>query len=1159
MTRRSHYSKSVLLCVLGITIPAWCGMAAACRRPPERSTQLAAVHQALVSGKYAEAERLAADQTARAEADDGPDSLAVGRALDSLIEARIKNGYAGASDILPLAERAVRLKERHLGRTDPETAVSLHNLASLHEQRGEFSAALPLVERSLTIRTAAFDADDPMIADSLDQLGLVLIELERFKEAEPRLTQSLRTREARSAQSPLAVARTLEFIALLHRNTAKYAAAVPVIDRALDIRKRLAGDHPDSLFALQIRGDLYSFMGDAASAQRTWSSALELGGRTLRAEHPAIAQVLRRLGYVAFALGNLTDARRLRQRALKIGEQSLAPCDPALAALVNAVGISLQNDGEYLAARKVYRTALDTVRACRQARSSDLTADEEATLLLNEGESALRVGDLAEADALYQRAVDTWSKGLRPDHPYVAKGLDAVAEVAALRGKPATALSLYEHALRIRRQELREDHPQVAWTLTNLARTMADMGNLAGALQQLNRALAIYKKSGSSDEPDHLARVFELKGLLETRQGRLDAARASLDQAMAERRRIFGERHPIVAETRAILATNDLLRGHVPAALRGALEAEHSGREHLAFTVRYLPERQALFYAAKRPRGLDLALTVAANRSVADSTGVFDAVIHSRGIVLDELAARHRGTSTSDAETGKLLAGALAARQRFANLMVRSLQASVARAILDDAQKDKEEAERLLAERNVAGRVDPKQPPIGLGEIVAALPARSVLVSFVRYERTVDIKRAIAGSKPAVTSYIAFIVRPASRRPVVVPLGQADLIEPAIAEWRKQVTRPAMRAKDDPSLETDFRLLGDRLRRELWDPLEPHVRGSDLILVVPDGAINLVNFAALPIGPTEYWIDRGPLIQYLTTERDVVQLADVKPAAAKGLLALGGVTFGQGIARDNSGSLATSGADASAQLRTGCGLRSQPFIPLPATLKEVNEIARRWEASTSSSSRTVDVLTGRAATEGAFKAQAAGHRVLHLATHGFFLGGECAPSAASTQGPGAVVTAGWDAPVTYVENPLLQTGLALAGANLRAQAKPTEDDGILTAEEVAALNLDGIEWAVLSACDTGLGIIQAGEGVFGLRRAFQIAGARTVIMSLWSVEDEITRDWMRALYEGRLERRLGTAAAIRDASLAVLRDRRARARSTHPFFWAGFVAAGDWK
>jgi CHAT domain-containing protein len=146
-----------------------------------------------------------------------------------------------------------------------------------------------------------------------------------------------------------------------------------------------------------------------------------------------------------------------------------------------------------------------------------------------------------------------------------------------------------------------------------------------------------------------------------------------------------------------------------------------------------------------------------------------------------------------------------------------------------------------------------------------------------------------------------------------------------------------------------------------------------------------------------------------------------------------------------------------------------------------------------------------------------------------------------------------------VENPLLFSGLAFAGANRRAAASLEEEDGILTAEEVAALNLEGVEWAVLSACNTGLGTVAAGEGVLGLRRAFQVAGVRTVIMSLWSVEDRAARQWMEALYWARLRGRLDTAAAVRQASLTVIRERRANGQSTHPFYWASFVAAGDWR
>jgi CHAT domain-containing protein len=162
-----------------------------------------------------------------------------------------------------------------------------------------------------------------------------------------------------------------------------------------------------------------------------------------------------------------------------------------------------------------------------------------------------------------------------------------------------------------------------------------------------------------------------------------------------------------------------------------------------------------------------------------------------------------------------------------------------------------------------------------------------------------------------------------------------------------------------------------------------------------------------------------------------------------------------------------------------------------------------------------------------------------MATHGFFAEG-CAPSAA--------------------RSPLLLSGLALAGANRRGELKPEdeEEDGILTAEEITSLDLSKADWVVLSACETGLGKLEAGEGVLGLRRAFQVAGVGTVIMSLWPVEDVSTRAWMKHLYEERLAG-ASTSEAVRGASLKVIAERRKAGKSVHPSTWGAFVAAGDWR
>ena len=218
-----------------------------------------------------------------------------------------------------------------------------------------------------------------------------------------------------------------------------------------------------------------------------------------------------------------------------------------------------------------------------------------------------------------------------------------------------------------------------------------------------------------------------------------------------------------------------------------------------------------------------------------------------------------------------------------------------------------------------------------------------------------------------------------------------------------------------------------------------------------------------------------------------------------------------------------------------------------------------WNLEAGEPHGSATVLTSANATEHEFKRLAPGRRILHLATHGFFLGTGCAAAPADARAVGGL--AGVEPVRTgglIPDSPFLRAGLALAHANRRATATLEDDDGILTAEEVASMNLSAVDWAVLSACDTGVGEIRSGEGVFGLERAFQIAGVRTVIMSLWSIEDQSTSDWMHRLYENRLGRRLSTVDSLRQATIAMLQARRAAHKTTHPYYWGAFVASGDW-
>ena len=577
-----------------------------------------------------------------------------------------------------------------------------------------------------------------------------------------------------------------------------------------------------------------------------------------------------------------------------------------------------------------------------------------------------------------------------------------------------------------------------------------------------------------------------------------------------------------------------------------------------------------------RPRGLDLILSLTESTPEAVDFAM-DGLIRSRALVLDEMAARKRSQGTT-IETDPLRIAFTSAQQRLANLVVRGpdqLSPAQYSVVLEDARREAEQAEQALAEESAEFRVERDRAQVGVEEVRASLPPDSALVSFVRYDRTLFsgpvqnlARNGPARPSPTVASYLAFVLR-AHQPPVVVPLGPVQRIDALVTQWRADIlaeARTPAQASSQGSARSS-RVSGLALRRLVWDPLAAQLGKASRVFIVPDGALSLVPFVALPVGQRSYLLESAPVVHYLSAERDLVETAADGPNVGQGLLALGGPAFDDstlfGGERSRPISVGKLPAEPNAVVRSAgppCEVVQRiRFAPLNGTLQEVRELSGLWSTSAISNADGARILVGRDASEPTFKREAHAYRVLHLATHGFFLGDACAPARSGTRSVGGLTTALSPLPAAMpAANPLLLSGLALAGANRRQSAAPDEDDGILTAEEVASLDLGGVEWAVLSACDTGVGQIKTGEGVFGLRRAFQVAGARTVIMSLWSVDDQATRVWMRALYEGRFQKRLTTADAVHAASVAVLQDRRTKGQSTNPFYWAAFVAVGSW-
>jgi CHAT domain-containing protein len=357
--------------------------------------------------------------------------------------------------------------------------------------------------------------------------------------------------------------------------------------------------------------------------------------------------------------------------------------------------------------------------------------------------------------------------------------------------------------------------------------------------------------------------------------------------------------------------------------------------------------------------------------------------------------------------------------------------------------------------------------------------------------------------------------------PAAIDLGMAQDIDKLVSDFRAALSDPAR---------TNHKGVAKELFGKLIKPLRSAFSGINRLLLSPDGELNLVPFAALAEENGEYVAQRFELT-YLTSGRDLLSLAAPAPARGRPVV-MADPDYGQSAIRPplDIGSYRSGDLDRSGLV----------FTPLAGTAAEAKALQGLLKLDAQ------EVLTGANATEEKLKGLH-GPRILHVATHGFFLSDQ--QVAAGALRP---VSFGADTPpLPLGENPLLRSGLALAGANARRSGE--SDDGILTATEAAQLDLRGTQLVVLSACETGLGQVQQGEGVYGLRRALVLAGAQAQLVSLWKVADAQTQVLMVDYYS-RLLKGEGRSAALRAAQKAMI----ANPATQHPYYWAAFDPIGNW-
>ncbi len=1024
-------------------------------------------------------------------------------------------------------EKALSIAREVLGDEHDGVIDIWDSLARSHEANDDFKAAIQAREQILAVRQRGPDEPAWKITDAR-----LALEQSRQMAAWDRIRR-VRYREALRLDER---ARGL-------RQQGKYQPALELAAQyEREIGDLLGENHRAYAAGLTLHANLFWSMGKYANAEPLYKQAMEIRKRRLGENHPDYAASLNNLAALYHYKGEYRTAEPLYQQAMQIRKRIQGENHPDYAMSLNNLAALYRSIGEYGKAEPLLLRAMDILK-----RTLDESHPNYALSLFNLGALYKEIGEYRKAEPLYQQAIEIQKRTLGDNHPVYAASLNMLAMLYYSTAEYGKAEPLFLEALEIRKRTLGENHPDYAASLNNL-----------GALYSLTRD---YRKAESLSQ-----------------------------QAIELKKKVLGENHPIYARGLRNLAMAYLAQGRVRDAERRLTEAIAIDARWVADTLAVLGERQRFVVVNAQRASLDMYLTAAPQAGVAADV-VYSALLDWRGAV--ESIHAEEGLVRDKPELRQTYEKLNQTRAQIASLAFRSPASAGQQEAwtkqMEALRTDKESLERELGLKSAADTRAKRAGRLSPVVLAALIPEGQALVDFFEYTHWTPPKEG-KGRFKLERTLLAFVLRK-GRATALVELGPAPAITQAVSNWRTALnTNPS--AVD---------AAGRELARLVWEPLRPHIDDVNTILAAPDGALTGFPLGALPGQKPGTYLIEEKAIGYVSSGRALARLLSeqVAPTSSgrqpSGLLAAGAIDYAgdPGKAAPAQGETPLSIPLAKRDMAT------QAFQPLPGTGAEVEQIRRTFLQADPHG--VVEVLTGAGATEGAIKGRIAQHpwRFVHLATHGFYESPRrlVAMLRAARNGDGAALsTIGPNDPEEQALGllPFLSSGLALAGAERVLDEKNDEalssdrarEDGLLTAEEVASLDLRGTDLVVLSACETGLGDVASGEGVLGLERAFQAAGAKSVVASLWRVSDPATSVLMEEFYKNLLTAKRSKLEALRQAQITVLHNPKlvrqreeelkrgpgpkpvalpdagkiteAPARSS-PAWWAAFVLSGDFR
>lgn len=1085
-------------------------------------------------GKYTEAENYYLQTKDIYEKVSGKNSDGYATALDHLGEL-----YKDKADYLQAEQyyqQAKNLRENLSGKQPLDYATSLNHLAQLYRTTGNYRQA---EKYYLEAKNLQQDSGHYYV-NALNDLDWLYQDMHDYLKAEKIALEALdicKTMRDKGEDNYGDYQASLHNLASLYLVMKDYTRAEKYY---LEEKQIIASNGKDHPFYVNILNDLaafYSASGNYPQAQRCYQEALQISEKWGQ-KNLNYAATLSNMGLFHQHTGDYTQAEKYLLKAKTISENALGQKDLDYAAALDNLGNLYINTGNYAQGES------DLVEA-KNIREKILGKEHPAYArsLTGLGVLYLYMGNYVQAEKYLQEAHIIFEKKLSKEHPDYASSLNNLGLLYYSRNNKELSEKYYLQALNIEEKLNGKDNAGYAIALGNLGWLYATTGNYSGAELYLLEAKAIHEKVQGSAHPDYAICLHKL-GSLYHKKGDYMQAEKYLSGAKDIFFKKLGPNHPDYINVIKNLELLYFAMGnYVKATLLGK-ELIQSATRDIEKNFSFLSDQQRNQYWEKKKDIFDAGYSLCWYYPTGEMNGLnYNNTLFTKGLLLRTSNGIRDGIYTSASkelisrfEQLDNIHKQINAQQQKPDY--NKEQVSLLQARADNLDKDLAYASTLFRDMKSGLSISWQQ-------VQKQLQPSEAAVEFVHFRLYDKYKWT------DTIMYAALILRPGMPAPKWVPLlGQKELdalLQPAGKDQQQQT-------------ENLYATTGKKLYDAIWKPLEQALQGVTSTYYSPSGSLYKIAFNALPTDKADVLLSDKYNLNFVSSTREILRLKNQSGSVVpKGTTAVyGGLTYDQQqqTLTDVKVSHKTDKQLPSSNLRFNAARFRRPYRQtstaksrsgfsqwgyLPGTRAETEQIV----AWLQSKHVPYKYYTANQGSEDSFKKLSGTQTgIIHLATHGFFF-----PDIEhQTENTLRNLEGTKEKPV---ENPLLRSGLILSGANNISLSRENHlenspEDGILTADEIARLKLTKTKLVVLSACETGLGDTRNSEGVFGLQRAFKLAGVESIIMSLWKVPDDATAELMTCFYQQWL------SGQSKQSSFKAA-QKKVRQKYKSAYYWAAFV------